>query len=62
MMIKANNTIMKERIWINRVASKIVFSAWHPDNGAPLYDVCDYSSRETQFAREPHQRAHETQW
>ena len=25
MMIKANNTIMKERIWINRVASKIVF-------------------------------------
>ena len=25
MMIKANNTIMKERIWINRVASKVVF-------------------------------------
>ena len=27
MMIKANNTIMKERIWINRVASKIVFQS-----------------------------------
>ena len=25
MMIKAKNTIMKERIWINRVASEIVF-------------------------------------
>ena len=34
MMIKASNTIMKERIWINRVASKIVFQP-----GIPLYDV-----------------------
>ena len=25
MMIKAKNTIMKERIWINRVASESVF-------------------------------------
>ena len=25
MMIKAKNTLMKERIWINRVASEIVF-------------------------------------
>ena len=25
MMIKANNTLLKERIWINRVASELVF-------------------------------------
>ena len=32
MMIKAKNTIMKERIWINRVASEIVFQPfiWTP--------------------------------
>ena len=27
---------MKERIWINRVASEIVFQPLHPDTGALL--------------------------
>ena len=35
MMIKANNTIMKERIWINSCGQQDCVSAWHPDNGAP---------------------------
>ena len=30
----------EERIWINRVASEIVFQALHPDTGAPLYEEC----------------------
>jgi hypothetical protein len=38
MTIKANNKIMKERIWINRVASEIVFQPLHPDTGAPLHE------------------------
>ena len=29
---------MKERIWINRVASDIVFQLLHPDTGALLHD------------------------
>ena len=37
MMIKAKNTIMKERIWIKRVASEIVFQPLHPDTGALLH-------------------------
>ena len=57
MMIKANNTIMKKRIWINRVASKIVFQLGI-QTMAVRYAmcVCDYSSRGTRFAREPYQR------
>ena len=35
MTINANNKIVKERIWINRVASEIVFQLLHPDTGAP---------------------------
>ena len=38
MTIKANNKIMKERIWMNRVASEIVFRPLHPDTGAPSHD------------------------
>merc|ERR1711916_348573 len=38
MTIKANNKIVKERIWINRVASEIVFQPLHPDTGAPLHE------------------------
>ena len=40
MMIKAKNALMKERIWIDRVASEIVFQALHPDTGAPLHNEC----------------------
>ena len=40
MMIKAKNIIMKERIWINRVISEIMFSALHPDSGTPSHDEC----------------------
>ena len=57
MMIKANNTIMKERIWINRVASKIVFQ-FGIQTMALRYtmSVCGYSLRETQLHLEPFQR------
>ena len=37
MTISPNSTLMKERIWINRVASEIVFQPLHPDIGAPLH-------------------------
>ena len=37
MQLKAMNTFMKERSWMNRVASEIV-SAFHPDTGASLHD------------------------
>ena len=30
MTIKPKNTIVKERIWVNRVASEIVLQALHP--------------------------------
>ena len=35
---KENNANMKERIWINRVASEIVFQPCHPDTGTSLHD------------------------
>ena len=38
MTIKAINTIMKERIWINRAASEIVFRPMLSDTGAPLHE------------------------
>ena len=36
--IKPNNTIVKERIWVNRVASEIVLQALHPGAGNLLHD------------------------
>ena len=45
-MIKAKNTLMKERIWINRVASGFVFQSLHPDTDAPLHDECVIAVRE----------------
>ena len=38
MMFSTKNTIMKERIWINRVASEIVFLHVHPDTSALLHE------------------------
>ena len=38
MTINFNNKIVKERIWINRVVSEIVFQPLHPDTGAPSHD------------------------
>ena len=38
LMLKAKNTIMKERIWINHGASEFVFLPQHPDTGALLHD------------------------
>ena len=38
MTIKPNNTIVKERIWVNRVASESVFQALHPGAGNQLHD------------------------
>ena len=38
MTIKPNNTIVKERIGVNRVASEIVLQALHPGAGNLLYD------------------------
>ena len=38
MMNNAEITIMKERIWINRVASEVVFLPLHPDTGALLHE------------------------
>ena len=35
---KAKNTLVKERLWTNRVASEIVFQSLHPDTGAPLHE------------------------
>ena len=43
MMIKAKNTPMKERIWINRVASEAVFQPLQPVTGALMH------SRRAQF-------------
>ena len=49
--IKANNT-MKERFWINRVASKIVFQSGIQTMALrSTMSVRDYSSRGTEFAR-----------
>ena len=36
-LIKVWNTILKERIWTNRVDSEIVFPFLQPDIGAPLH-------------------------
>ena len=36
--IKPNHTIVKERIWVNRVASEIVCQALHPGIGNQLHD------------------------
>ena len=36
-MIKAKNTLMKERIWINPLASETFFQPLHPDTGALLH-------------------------
>lgn len=50
--IRANNTIMKERIWTNLVASKIVFQPGIQTKALrSTMSVRDYSSRGTQFAR-----------
>ena len=38
MMTKAKNTLVKERLWTNRVASEIVFLFLHLDTGAPLHE------------------------
>ena len=38
MTIKPNNTIVKERIGVNRVASEIVLQALHPGAGNLLHD------------------------
>ena len=38
MTIKPNNTIVKERIWVNRVASEIVCQVLHPGIGNQLHD------------------------
>ena len=66
MMIKAKNTIMKERIWINRVASNIVFQPGIQTMALRYTtSVCDYSSRETRITpRTLPARCHkcETQW
>ena len=51
MMIKGKNTIMKERIWINRVASKTVFQP-----GIQTMALRYTMSVWNQFAREPYQR------
>ena len=40
MTIKAINAIMTERIWVNRVASEIVFQPVYSDTGAPLHEEC----------------------
>ena len=37
-MITAPNVIMKEQIWLNRVASEFVFQPLHPATGASLHD------------------------
>ena len=34
----AQNKIMKERIWLDRIANEIVFQPLHPETGAPLHD------------------------
>ena len=46
MMIKAKNTLMKERTWIIRVASELGVSAVHPDTDSPLHDECVIAVRE----------------
>ena len=38
MTIKPNNTIVKERIWVNRVGSEIVLQALHPGASSLLHD------------------------
>ena len=38
MTIKPNNTIVKERIWVNLVASEVVCQALHPGIGNQLHD------------------------
>ena len=40
------NVSDEERIWINRVASEIVFQALHPDTGTPLYEERKSARRE----------------
>ena len=50
MTCEATNTVMKERIPINRVASEIVFSAFHPDTGAPLHDESVVAIREETYS------------
>ena len=37
MMIKAKNTLMKERLWTNRVASEIEFRPLYPDDEPNLH-------------------------
>ena len=57
MTIKANNMIVKERIWMNRVASEILFQPLHPDTGAPSHDECVIAVREEPTSHlEFHQR------
>ena len=45
-MIKAKNTLMKERIWNSRVAQRACVSAVHPDTDSPLHDECAIAVRE----------------
>ena len=46
MTIKAINTIMTERIWINCAASEIVFEPMYPDTSDPLHDESVIAVRE----------------
>ena len=46
MTIKAIDTIMTERIWINCAASEIVFQPMYPDTSDPLHDESVIAVRE----------------
>ena len=46
MTIKAIDTIMTERIWINCAASEIVFQPVYPDTSDPLHDESVIAVRE----------------
>ena len=50
MAVRAINTTMKERIWMNRVASEIVFQALHPGTGNQLHDERVTEVREAGFS------------
>ena len=57
MMIKANNTIMKERIWINRVASKIVYQPGIQTMALRYtMSVCVAVREKPELHLQPHQR------
>ena len=47
MIINAKNTLVKEGIWINRVAGQFVFQPLHRDTDAPLHDERITASKST---------------